>query len=215
MNNRQTKIIFGVVIIILLGIIAYLALSDRQAPSSLTVTPAANSTLPEDDKVVTDTAEPADIEAREEVAPKQDWLLYRDANGGFEMMMPKDTVHTGPGRYVVGSSTFASGDLKFTVDTKDHVLYEEKNGKMTKTPLAFKDFYFMDFERVREGTMAGKPAAIFEAPRGYCDGPGCSDPFIAYAIETAPAKYMILVFYGDTKLSADEQRVLESFKLIK
>lgn len=62
-----------------------------------------------------------------------------------------------------------------------------------------------------EGTIGGEPAKKFVASRGYCDGPGCSDPYVAYTVFHGGDRYNI-VFFGDTHLSADEQIILDSFE---
>ncbi len=193
MNNRQTKIIFGIIVIILLGVIAYLALSDRQAPSGSTL-------VPEPSPIVTDTATP-----EQPAAPASaDWRTYRDAELGYEMSIPADTVRDG---------RFVSAKTIFNLEVKDdQYIYQEINGRQSKTLIPFKDFSFLDFEQSGQAMMGERTAAIFKAPRGYCDGPGCSEPFIAYGVEAVPGTYYVLVFYGDDALNETERHVLESFR---
>lgn len=193
MNKRQTKIILGVVIIILLGVVAYLALSDRQPPSGSTLVPEPTATI-------TDTATP-DLPAP---AAVDEWRAYHDAELGYELSVPADTVRDG---------RFISARAVFNLEVKDNqYIIRETNGQQIKTLIAFKDFRYLDFDQSGQTTMGERPAAVFKAPRGYCDGPGCSDPFIAYGVEAVPGTYYVLVFYGDDVLNETERHILESFR---
>ena len=69
----------------------------------------------------------------------------------------------------------------------------------------------MDAPISRTTTLAGVSANVYEMPNGYCDGPGCSAPYIAIVTVNGPDLYHIS-FFGDTKLSDTENQILSSFK---
>lgn len=47
---------------------------------------------------------------------------------------------------------------------------------------------------------------------GYCDGPGCGLPYIAYRFEGEKFHY-IIHFSGDKKINSDEQLILDSIQI--
>ncbi len=132
------------------------------------------------------------------------------------------------------TKTFTSKDYNFKVSYpanlvaesypfKVFFLEEVEKAESQVASLAYSDAYdgynfnsyvYLDFEPVRTTTVAGQKAKVFEAPNGYCDGPGCSDPFIAYAFDKGGILY-VFRFDGDIKLSADEKKMLDSFTFLE
>jgi len=133
------------------------------------------------------------------------WQIYRNEELGFAMQYPPYTVV----------------DASFN-DAYNQVIAFKKSGDETafeirirKSIQPFDQYFYLDKPLAATTTIAGKEARVFEAPNGYCDGPGCSAPYRAYAMrgkEGAPDVYNI-VFFGDGKLSVDEQKILNSFSL--
>jgi hypothetical protein len=75
-------------------------------------------------------------------------------------------------------------------------------------------YFYLDFLPSATSTLGTEDALVFKAPKGYCDGPGCGDSFVAYSAKHNDDFYN-LVFYGDTELNQIEQAILSSFKFIE
>jgi len=140
-------------------------------------------------------------------AVQAEWKLYKNVEYGFSIEVPADTDSDGD-----STVYFTSTKGRFAFDVRENQ-YETINGK--QVPITFKDYFYFDHERSGEGKLGGKTAAIFKLPNGYCDGPGCTDPFIAYSTDVPVAMFYNLVFYGDVSLNATEKHILESFKFTK
>ena len=61
-------------------------------------------------------------------------------------------------------------------------------------------------------TIGGIEAGVYKAPNGYCDGPSCSEPYIAIVTKKGEDIYS-LTFFGDDELSKTENSILQSFKM--
>lgn len=138
----------------------------------------------------------------EQESDTADWKTYQSKSLGFELKIPTDILvdkelNDQYNRLVF----FKSEKVNFEVRIKD------RNG------VALDKFHYLDFPSSGKSTIDGKEALIFEAPKGYCDGPGCTLPFIAYTTEKENDFYNI-VFSGDVKMSDTEKLILESFIFI-
>jgi hypothetical protein len=71
-------------------------------------------------------------------------------------------------------------------------------------------FYYLDNPIESYGTLGGEDAVISRAPGGYCDGPGCSQPFAVISAKKGNYIYS-LNFSGDAVFSDEEQRIINSF----
>ncbi len=76
------------------------------------------------------------------------------------------------------------------------------------------NYIHLDFPRDSFSILGGEKANVTKSTTGYCDGPGCGDPFIAYTAKKGN-DFVSLVFYGDVNLSDIEQDILDSFTFIK
>ncbi len=139
---------------------------------------------------------------------KDGWKNYKNTDFGFELETPVDAT----------ISFYMNEDpnhlVDFELDDKNSFEVrlgeaESKNGSVTKLD----DFYYLDFERDSYETINNYKFAVFKAPGGYCDGPGCGAPFIVYVMQKDKTFYEI-VFYGDAELSKTEKEILETFKLL-
>jgi hypothetical protein len=95
-----------------------------------------------------------------------------------------------------------------SVDMHFEVMLRNNSNKV-----ALDKYLYMDSPVKRTATLAGKEANVYEFPKGYCDGPSCSDPFVAIVIENANDFYH-LSFFGSNQLSNLDKQILSSFKLI-
>lgn len=131
------------------------------------------------------------------------WKTYQNKDLGFELKMP----------------SYVSVDKEFNDQYNRLVIFKSEKGNFEvrlregKTTSLDK-YYYLDFPVSFRSTLGGKEALVFEAPNGYCDGPGCSDPFIAYSTKNGDDFYN-LVFGGDVELSETEKSILSSFKFTK
>lgn len=130
------------------------------------------------------------------------WKTYTSLEYDFEVKIPSDTTVTVHPHETSPTVNFTYGSGKFDVRLR--------RGDM----VTLDKYFYLDFTQSGKSTLAGQEAVIFKAPKGYCDGPGCSDPFITYSTKQGNSFYNV-VFYGDTELNTTEQTILASFKFIK
>jgi type II secretory pathway pseudopilin PulG len=131
------------------------------------------------------------------------WKTYQNKELGFELKMPS---------YVLVDKESNDSRNRFVVfkgekENFDVNLQERKNTSLDQ-------YYYLDFIASSKSILGGKEALVVEAPNGYCDVPGCGDPFIAYSTKNGDDFYN-LVFGGDVELSNTEKLILSSFRFIK
>lgn len=144
----------------------------------------------------------------QKISPNQnkteiDWKKYENKDLWFELEIPS---------YVTIDMEFNDRYNRLIVFKSDREnfeirLKEEKNASLEQ-------YYYLDFIPSGKWMLWGQEASIFEAINGYCDGPGCSEPFVAYATKYGYDFYN-LVFNGDITLSEVEKYILSSFKFTK
>jgi hypothetical protein len=200
MTTRQIHITWGIIVVILLGVIFFLAFGRRAGNNYQNYQASQNAVVNTEANTVTQTIPPATQTA--------EWITYKNTKYNFEMSVPagNDISNTTASQIFFNSGNGQTQRIEIIV--REAIM---QNGN-TKTPISFKNYAYMDMPRVGEGTMGGQVAAIFEAPKGSCDGPVCTEPYVAYATDRPNPMFYSLVFYGDTKLSTEEQYMLDSFK---
>lgn len=127
------------------------------------------------------------------------WKTYTSQEFNYEILVPTQT-----------EIKIMNDDYnKITFFTNENFDIEVR---LKNTPENFdKEYFYLDFAPTKKEQLPGGNALVFEAPNGYCDGPGCGEPFIAFSLLKGSKVYNI-VFYGDTKLSELERKALDTFK---
>ncbi len=129
-----------------------------------------------------------------------DWKTYQNKELGFELKIPS---------YVSVDKVFNDQYNRLVIfkSEKENFEVRLREGET----ISLDQYYYLDFPVSSWSTLGGKEALVFEAPNGYCDGPGCSDPFVAYSAKNGDDFYN-LIFNGDIKLSDTEKSILSFFK---
>lgn len=134
---------------------------------------------------------------------------YRNEILGFSVRLPKSySIQSEHPRSI--SFTSSSGNpLSIHVrDRKSFGLWAKEHWDDELS------FAYLDSEILGTTTIAGKEGVMFQAPQGYCDAGECSSPFAGYSLKTPNLLYS-LVFFGDSVLSSDEERIKASFTFLE
>lgn len=131
------------------------------------------------------------------------WKTYQNSALGFELKAPS---------YVVVDKEFDDQYNRLVIFKSDKENFEVRLKEGKATPL--NQYYYLGFPVSSRSTLGGQEALVFEAPNGYCDGPGCSDPFVAYSTKYGDDFYN-LVFSGDVNMSDTKTSILSSFTFTK
>ncbi len=203
MNSRQLNIILGLLVVLLFGVIFFLLITRT------TNLQTASNIVSQDQKINRNNTLIERSPTQTEVSQSDEKLrTYTNTVFGYTVDFPESYDLPEPeAKY----ARFVSNKGVVEINVREASM-NINDGTGKQTPIEFKDYSYMDFIRSGEGKLGGQVAAIFKAPRGYCDGPSCSDPFIAYSTDKPVALYYNVVFYGDDILSSDEEKILESFQ---
>jgi hypothetical protein len=181
------------------------------------VTPAKNQTTGE----VKDFPTPCDV--------PEGWQPVSNMYNISDQNLPIREYSQEPG-IIDSSGVYTSSALNFQVKVLGSKVEAELNDSTNRLvyfagkhnfEVRFKDagiftgsseFPYLDQNPTRFSRLAGYPANVFENSVGYCDGPGCSDPYVAY-IAQINNDLVHLIFYGDAKVSNEEQLIIDSFKI--
>jgi hypothetical protein len=131
-----------------------------------------------------------------------DLEVYQNEELGFELEMPSGVSVKNVENDEYNRLVEFGGVGSFSVrikEVKDTLLNE---------------YHYLDLFSTSTSILGGREALIFEGPNGYCDGPGCTVPFIAYVVKDGDDFY-ILSFDGDVEIDDAEESVVSSFKFIK
>lgn len=131
------------------------------------------------------------------------WKTYQNSALGFELKVPA---------YVSVDKELNDQYNRLVMFKSDKENFEVRLRKGETTSL--NQYYYLDFPVSSRSTLGGQEALVFEAPNGYCDGPGCSNPFVAYSTKNGDDFYN-LVFSGDVEMNDTENTILSSFKFTK
>ena len=133
----------------------------------------------------------------------KNWKTYQNNALGFELKVPD---------YVSVDKEFNDKYNRLVIFKSDKENFEIRLREGKNTSL--NQYYYLDLPVSFKSTLGGQEALVFEAPNGYCDGPRCGSPFVAYSTKHGDDFYN-LVFSGDVKMSATEKSILSSFKFTK
>ena len=138
-----------------------------------------------------------------EIVPDEnkDWQTITDKHLEIEFKTPSNASI---------KKVFDKDSLYFLITDDDTELILKVNKPYDETGLDTRSRYYYDIERTGTTTINGKFAVIFEErdSNGYCDGPGCSRPYINYAM-LYNNKYYDLHFW---KFSETGEKILNSFR---
>jgi len=148
---------------------------------------------------LTQTVSPTPITTAD---PTTNWKIYNNKDLGFELKYPPSAqIDKELNDQYNRATIFKGGSVHFEV-------------RLRKTgDIILDKYYFMDSSIVRKTTLDNIPANVYELPNGYCDGPSCSEPYIAFVAKYGSDLYH-LSFFGDVKMSDEENQILSTFKFL-
>ncbi len=239
MTSKQLNIVLVVVVVVLLGVVGYMALRNNVQTDILSqqnTTPNSNlancskvreDSLPlrfisPDSQIIrqngkvyicpknssnttqpltnTNTQQSVNGTIPDKTDETANWKVYKNTELGFELKIPS---------YVSIDKVLNDQYNRLVVFKSDKEYFEVMLKQIKSTSL--NQYNYLDFPVSSRSTLGGREALVFEAPNGYCDGPGCGDPFIAYVAKNNDDFYH-LIFSGKTKLSDTEKTILSTFK---
>jgi hypothetical protein len=196
MNSKQLSILLGIIVVILLAIIGYLVWGNNSQTDTLDQqNTAPNNNAIENNK---DTQTPADSDSN--------WQVYTNNALGFSVEYPNDMpvnleLNDEYNRLV----KFGSSDNKF---------FEVRLEKDTD-PDVGKLYGFLGAEVSSEDvTLGGVKGFKAVSKTGYGDAGYQGSPYVVFAARLDGNVYH-LIFYGDATVSAEENKILSTFKFIK
>lgn len=135
--------------------------------------------------------------------PVVSWETYNSPEFGFSIDYPQN----------LQVQDYLNDQYNRTVSFKGTDLYFSVTLRKADSNFNLDKYYFMDSLIARTTVLSGQKANIYEMPNGYCDGPGCSQPYIAIVTEHNGDVYSVS-FFGDSKLSSLESQILSSFRFM-
>ncbi len=134
------------------------------------------------------------------------WETYENKDLGFKIDIPPEVaIELEMNDEHNRLTTFKGESLNYEVRLR------EDN---PKHPTELENYYFLDFVPLEQTTINGEAANYYESEHGYCDAGMCGSPFTAYAMKHNNDFYVIS-FYGDTKMSPEEEQLIYSFEFTK
>ncbi|MBU2632730.1 hypothetical protein KKG52_03360 [Patescibacteria group bacterium] len=129
-----------------------------------------------------------------------DWKTYKSSTFGYELKIPP----------AVEINEVKDDQYNRITYFKDEGLQFEVMLRKNPGSITLDNYYYMDHPVARKTTLADIPANIYELVNAG-DGPSNIEPSITMVTEKDSELYHIS-FYGDTKLSDIENKILSTFK---
>lgn len=194
MNQKTLNIIYGIVIVALVGTVVYFAMGKKSEPVAQ-----------KPPQTPIETPVSSQTPATTPVDETASWKTYTNTTYGFELKYPADMnaeVKSSQPDLVVAIAASKYKYSSIEIRTRSGI-----SGSLA-------GYSYLDFAQSGKSTMGNQEAATFTAPGGYCDGSSCGDPFIAYVTKKGNIFYH-LIFYGDDAANSIELEVLKSFRFTK
>lgn len=132
-----------------------------------------------------------------------DWKIFENKEFGFSLQTPAS----------INVNNLMNDQYNRNVDLKGDDINLHITLKNSPNDFDLSRYYYMDNTKFKTTTLGGQTANVYEFPNGYCDGPGCSAPFVAVVTEHNKNIYS-LSFFGVTKLSNTENQILSTLQFI-
>jgi hypothetical protein len=195
------KLKYFIILAVLIGVasIGYAYMTMKREPVSISVpvenTKESEGTTPNNqvENKIIGTVRPSSDGGNE----------YTSTVLGFQVSMPSGVnvekeTNTSNNRLV----TFVHKNFKYEVRIR-------KSNNIT-----LENYHYLDIVSSENTTIDGYKAKVYKSTKGICEGPSCTQPFIAYALMFNNDFYH-LIFYGDTTLSPVETKILSAFKILE
>lgn len=135
--------------------------------------------------------------------PTADWKDYKNTALGFELKYPADVevdkeLNDQNNRLVI----FKGGELHFEIRL---IKYSGNT--------VLDNYYYLDSPITRKIPFRGDIANVYESLHGYCDGPECTEPYVAFVIEKGSDLFHF-TFFGDTIVSETENQIFSTIKFL-
>ncbi len=129
---------------------------------------------------------------------KTSWKTYKNDAGGFSINYPEGyTSKEDSGKQIY---------VTFKKDEKSSFVVKAQKTESENTE-------YRDAKSTGSIKLGNLEAKQYDFPNGYCDGPGCSLPFIAVKAYKNNQEY-IVEFLNTTKIDTTQQEILKSFSLL-
>lgn len=138
------------------------------------------------------------------VSDTSTWKTYKNDQYGFEFQYPA--------RF---NSEILNNELAiFKAGINGEGNFEARVREQSPSGLSLDKYLYLDFPISQRMELANQEAMVYKAPNGYCDGPGCSEPFIAVVTKRGTVFYH-MIFYDDAEFSEEELMMVSTFKFTK
>lgn len=170
----------------------YQSLREKQTNLSPALSPSLNPiSSPSFNPTATISAIPAD------------WKTYTNNDLNFEIKYPPELrIEKEFNDQYNRGAQFIGSNINLWISLRK----DENN-----TPL--EKYFYLDQEASGQIVLGGQKALIFKSETGYCDGPSCGKPYIAYVLKKDNDFYVIS-FSGATTLSNIENQILSTFRFL-
>ncbi len=187
-TTKNSPIMIGLIVLLVLSFAsnAFMGFQLVQLSKNLSQTPTPQSTT-------NPTINPSS-------APKAEMKDYTNTTFGFKFQLPitmtqSKELNDEYNRFV----SFTDGKTDIEVSLRKAQREFDPN-----------TYFHMDMPATDTTTLGGELAGIYEAPNGYCDGPGCSKPYVSVVTKKNSDIYA-LSFFGHAKLTDADKQVIKSF----